>query len=164
MDTQQELRLSDDLLAFIDIWKEKRGNLIMILHRIQQDFGYVPKKIAIELSRYIDVPLAKIYGVLTFYHYFKQEKPGRNTLAVCTGTACYLKGAQDLLHEVENLLGAGVKQTTEDGEFSVEAVRCIGCCGLSPVMTINDEVFGVLKTDELAGIISKFHSKSSGQQ
>ncbi|MCW7754343.1 NAD(P)H-dependent oxidoreductase subunit E [Desulfobotulus sp. H1] len=160
MEMQQELKLSDELLTFIDVWKEKRGNLIMILHRIQQEFGYVPKAIAIELSRYIEVPLAKIYGVLTFYHYFKQEKPGRNTLAVCTGTACYLKGAQGLLNEVENLLGVGVKETTDDGEFSVEAVRCIGCCGLSPVMTINDEVFGVVQPDDLAEAISRFHSKT----
>ena len=160
MEIQQDFTLSDELITFIDAWKEKRGNLIMILHRIQQEFGFVPRQVAIELSRRIDVPLAKIYGVLTFYHYFKQKKPGRHTLSVCTGTACYLKGAHGVIQEVENLLGVGIKESTDDGEFSVEAVRCIGCCGLSPVMTIDEEVFGGVKPDDLAEIISRYHGKS----
>jgi len=158
-ETQEDTKLSEDVIAFIDTWKDKRGNLIMILHRIQQEYGYVPRQIAIELSHYMDVPLAKIYGVLTFYHYFKLKKPGRHRLAVCMGTACYLKGGQDLINELENLIGIGVNQTTEDGEFSVEAVRCVGCCGLAPVLMVGDEVFGKLKTDELAEIVAKFRGK-----
>lgn len=158
-ETQEDLKLSDNLIAFIDTWKEKRGNLIMILHRIQQEHGYVPRQIAIELSRYMGVPLAKIYGVLTFYHYFKLKKPGRHRLAVCMGTACYLKGGKDLIIELENLLGIGVNQTTEDGEFSVEAVRCVGCCGLAPVLVVGEEVFGKIKTEKLPEVLAQFRGK-----
>ncbi|GAB6090674.1 NADH-quinone oxidoreductase subunit NuoE family protein [Spirochaeta dissipatitropha] len=158
-ETQEDLKLSDELISFIDTWKNKRGNLIMILHRVQQEHGFVPRKIAVELSRYMDVPLAKIYGVLTFYHYFKLEKPGRNRLAVCMGTACYLKGGQDLIDELENLLGIGVNQTSDDGEFSIEAVRCVGCCGLAPVLMVGDEVFGKIKNDQLPEVIARFRGK-----
>ena len=158
-ETQETTTLSDDVIAFIDTWKDKRGNLIMILHRIQQEYGYVPRQIAIELSRYMGVPLAKIYGVLTFYHYFKLEKPGRTRLSVCMGTACYLKGGQDLIDELENLLGIGVNQTTDDGEFSIEAVRCVGCCGLAPLLVVNEEVIGKLKTEKLPEVIAKYREQ-----
>jgi NADH:ubiquinone oxidoreductase subunit E len=148
--------LSQELLDFIEEWKEKKGNLIMILHKAQQQYGYVPWELASRLSEAMNVPLAKILGVLTFYHYFKLNKPGRHKLAVCMGTACYLKGAQDLIEELGNLLDIGVDETTEDGEFSLESVRCVGCCGLAPVLMVDDEVFGKLKTDGLAGILAKF--------
>ncbi|MFW5800495.1 MAG: NAD(P)H-dependent oxidoreductase subunit E, partial [Spirochaeta sp.] len=163
-DTQENTKLSEELISFIDTWKEKRGNLIMILHRVQQEYGYVPRQIAIELSRYMNVPLAKIYGVITFYHYFKLEKPGRNRLAVCMGTACYLKGGQDIIDELENLLGIGVNQTTEDGEFSIEAVRCVGCCGLAPLLVVGEEVFGKIKMEKLPEIVAKFRDGNSEQK
>jgi NADH-quinone oxidoreductase subunit E len=151
----EELKISKDLKNFIDQWREKPGNLIMILHKIQEEFGYIPRSIAFELSREIDVPLAKIYGVITFYHFFKLQKPGRIKIQVCMGTACYLKGGEDIIQELENLLGIGVNSVTEDGEFSIEAVRCVGCCGLAPVMVVNDEVFGKVTKDGLAEILSK---------
>jgi NADH-quinone oxidoreductase subunit E len=93
--------------------------------------------------------------VITFYHYFKLEKPGRNIISVCMGTACYLKGGKDLIQEFENILGVGINTTTDDGEFSIEAVRCVGCCGLAPVVTVNGEVYGKVGADELADIIAK---------
>ncbi|WP_028972810.1 complex I 24 kDa subunit family protein [Spirochaeta cellobiosiphila] len=156
VDTQDELKFSDQLVAFIEEWRNKSGNLIMILHKLQEEFGYIPRQGAIKLSQMLDVPLAKIYGVVTFYHFFKLTKPGRHKISVCMGTACYLKGGQDLLVELENILGVPVNQVTDNGEFSVEAVRCIGCCGLAPVMTVGDEVFGKVKPDELPGIIAKY--------
>ena len=152
----EEFKMSEGLLSFIAEWKEKPGNLIMILHRVQEEFGYIPKSIAVELGRMLDVPLAKIYGVITFYHFFKLEKPGKHTISVCMGTACYLKGGQDLIDELEQLLGVGCGGTTEDGLFSLEAVRCIGCCGLAPVLTVGQEVFGKLTTDQLPEVIAKF--------
>jgi len=127
----EKVELSPDLRAFIEKWKGEPGNLIMVLHRAQQEYGYLPRKVAIQLSRELEIPLARIYGVLTFYHYFKLTKPGRHNIQVCMGTACYLKDGEDIILELENLLGIGVNQVTEDGEFSVEAVRCVGCCGLS---------------------------------
>lgn len=151
----ERAELSPELRAFVDEWKDKPGNLIMVLHRVQEEYGYVPREAAIELAKLLEVPLAKIYGVITFYHYFKLEKPGRNRISVCMGTACYLKGGQDIIQELENLLGIGVNSVTDDGEFSIEAVRCVGCCGLAPVMTVNGEVHGKLKKDDLAEILAK---------
>jgi NADH-quinone oxidoreductase subunit E len=156
-----EVQLSDNLTAHIEAWRDKPGNLIMILHKVQEEYGFIPREVAIALSKILDVPLAKIYGVVTFYHFFKLTKPGRNRIAVCMGTACYLKGGEDILLELENLLGVGVNAVTEDGEFSVEAVRCLGCCGLAPVMNINDETFGKVTKEQLPEIISKYRNSAS---
>jgi NADH-quinone oxidoreductase subunit E len=157
--TTEELNITDGLKQFVEEWKDKPGNLIMILHRTQQEYGYIPREIAKKLAKMIDVPLAKIYGVITFYHFFKLEKPGRNQVQVCMGTACYLKGGGDLISELESLLGIGVNCTTEDGDFSMESVRCVGCCGLAPVLTVNGEVYGKVKTDQLAEIIAKHRTQ-----
>ncbi len=149
-------KLTPELKAFIAEWKEKPGNLIMVLHRVQQDFGYIPREVAFEVADLLDVPLAKIYGVITFYNFFKLKKPGRNQIQVCLGTACYLKGGEDIIQELEGILGVGLNTVTADGEFSVEAVRCLGCCGLAPVMVVNGEVYGKVKTENLQGIVAKF--------
>lgn len=156
-ETKEQYKMSDELISFIKEWKNKPGNLIMVLHRVQQEFGYIPREVAFQLTEMIDVPLARIYGVITFYHFFKLEKPGENIISVCMGTACYLKGAQDLLDELKHLLGADVDEVTADGKFSVQAVRCIGCCGLAPVMTINEEVFGSVTREKLPSILAKFN-------
>ncbi|MDD4101488.1 MAG: NAD(P)H-dependent oxidoreductase subunit E [Kiritimatiellae bacterium] len=149
------LKLTPELKAFIAEWKSKPGNLIMVLHRVQQNFGYIPREVAFEVADLLDIPLAKIYGVITFYNFFKLKKPGRNQIQVCMGTACYLKGGEDIIQELEGILGVGLNTVTPDGEFSVEAVRCVGCCGLAPVMVLNGEVFGKVKTEDLRGIIAK---------
>lgn len=158
--TAETLEITPALQEFVDEWKEKPGNLIMILHKTQQEFGYIPRKIAKDLAKELDVPLAKIYGVITFYHYFKLEKPGKNIISVCMGTACYLKGGKDIIQEFENLLGVGINTTTDDGEFSLEAVRCVGCCGLAPVVTVNNEVYGKVETEDLADIIAKHRGET----
>ena len=148
-------KLTPELKAFIAEWKNKPGNLIMVLHRVQQAYGYIPREVAFEVADHLDVPLAKIYGVITFYNFFKLKKPGRNQIQVCMGTACYLKGGEDIIHELEGILGVGLNTVTPDGEFSVEAVRCLGCCGLAPVMVINGEVFGKVRTQDLHGIVAQ---------
>jgi NADH-quinone oxidoreductase subunit E len=153
-----EYKLTADLIRFIDEWKNKPGNLIMVLHKVQEHYGYIPREIAFEVADLLDVPVAKIYGVITFYHLFKLSKPGRNQIAVCMGTACYLKGGEDLILEIERQLGVGLNTVTPDGEFSVEAVRCVGCCGLAPVMTVNGEVFGNLKVAQLKKILDQARS------
>jgi len=147
--------LPESVLEFVDEWKHKPGNLIRVLHRVQEEFGYVPRDVALELTHLLNVPLAKIYGVVTFYHFFKLEEPGRNKISVCMGTACYLKGGNDLIAELETVLGVGVNQITDDREFSVEAVRCVGCCGLAPVLVVNDEVYGKVDKSQLPEIIAK---------
>jgi NADH-quinone oxidoreductase subunit E len=153
-----DIQFSSELLKFIEEWKEKPGNLIMILHRVQEEFGYIPRQAAMKVADLLDVPLAKIYGVVTFYHFFKLNKPGRHNIQVCMGTACYLKGGEDLIQELENLLGIGVNQVTDDGEFSIEAVRCVGCCGLAPVMVVGEEVFGKVTKDVLPDVIAQFRN------
>ncbi|MDR1893631.1 MAG: NAD(P)H-dependent oxidoreductase subunit E [Spirochaetales bacterium] len=148
---------SPELLSFIAEWKEKPGNLIMVLHKVQEHFGYIPREAAIKVAELLAVPLAKIYGVITFYHFFKLKEPGLHKIQVCLGTACYLKGSQDIIDEIETLLGIGVNQVTDDRQFSMEAVRCVGCCGLAPVILIDGEVFGKVSTDQMPEIIAKFH-------
>jgi len=153
------VKLTAELLEFIGKWKEKPGNLIMILHKVQEEYGYISREVSLQLSRMMEVPLAKIYGVITFYHFFKLEKPGRHIISVCMGTACYLKGGEDLIADIEELLGLPVNTMTEDGEFSLEAVRCVGCCGLAPVLTIDGEVFGKITKEQLPAIIAQFQGK-----
>jgi len=154
-----EQKLSESILEFVEEWRDRPGNLIMILHRVQEEYGYIPRPTALELAKLLGVPLAKIYGVITFYHFFKLEKPGKNKIAVCMGTACYLKGGEDLISEVEELLDIGINQVTPDGEFSIEAVRCVGCCGLAPVLMVNDEVYGKVTKARLPEIIAEHRSK-----
>jgi len=145
-----------ELEDYINENKKKPGSLISILHKIQGHYGFIPRAVAMKVSQMINQPLAKIYGVITFYHFFKLKKPGKHKIQVCTGTACYLAGAFDLISELENMLHVGVNQTTEDGLFSLEVVRCVGCCGLAPVMVIDGETFGNLKKEDIPEIMNKY--------
>jgi NADH-quinone oxidoreductase subunit E len=157
--TTAEIEFSKELIAFIEEWKTKPGNLIMVLHKVQEEFGYIKRQAAIKVSDMLDVPLAKVYGVITFYHFFKTTKPGKYNIQVCMGTACYLRGGYDLIQELENLLGIGVNQVTDDGIFSIESVRCVGCCGLAPVAIVGGEVFGKLDKDSLPEILATYRNK-----
>ena len=116
----------------------------------------IPRNIAIETAELLEVPLAKIYGVVTFYNFFKLQKAGKYIIQVCLGTACYLRGGDDIIKEFEKQLGIGVNGTTPDGLFSVEAVRCIGCCGLAPAVVVNGEVHGKLTAKDVASVIAKY--------
>jgi len=151
-----QIEFSKEFESFINAWKDKPGNLIMILHKIQEEFSYIPREAAERLSHDLNPPLAKIYGVITFYHLFKTTKPGKYRLAICMGTACYLKGGQDLINEAESILGIKGHEVTEDGMFSIDAVRCLGCCGLAPVLMVGNEVYGKLTKDDMADIIAKY--------
>ncbi|TVR93604.1 MAG: NAD(P)H-dependent oxidoreductase subunit E [Spirochaetaceae bacterium] len=150
--------LASELLDFIESQRDKKGNLIAILHKAQEVYGYVPWDLAEKLSEELQVPLAKIYGVLTFYHYFKLNKPGKSTISVCMGTACYLQGAPELIDELSRILGIGVGETSADGEFSIESVRCVGCCGLAPVVTVDEDTFGKLSAGQLAEILGRYRA------
>ena len=154
--SEQIEQMTPQLKAFIGEWKSQPGNLIMVLHQVQQAYGYIPRNIAIEVSEMLEVPLAKIYGVVTFYNFFKLQKAGKYIIQVCLGTACYLRGGDDLMKELEKDLGIGCGGTTPDGLFSIEAVRCLGCCGLAPVIVINGEVHGKLENKDIPGIIEKY--------
>ena len=145
-----------ELLSFIDEWKVKPGCLIMILHKTQETFGYISRESAGKLALLTGIPLARIYGVITFYHFFKTTKPGKHRVSVCLGTACYLKGSQDLIEEARSILGLVPGAVTEDGLFSIDEVRCVGCCGLAPVMTVGADTFGKLTKELIPEIIAKY--------
>ena len=130
----------------------------MILHKTQESFNYISRPAAEEVSRLTGIPLARVYGVITFYHFFKTTKPGKYRIAVCMGTACYLRGAQDLIEEAQRILKLEPDAVTEDGLFSIDPVRCIGCCGLAPVLTVGSDTHGKLTKDMMAGIIGKYQN------
>jgi NADH-quinone oxidoreductase subunit E len=146
-------RVAIELKKHVDKWRDQEGNLIMILHEIENEHGYVPRHISMELAAELGVPLARIYEVLTFYHYFKLVPPGKHNVAVCNGTACYLKGAPQLISELERLLDIEEGSTTADRMFHLETVRCIGCCGMSPALVVDDKTCGRVKTSDLPGIL-----------
>ena len=148
--------VQEKVTAIADKWKGRDGNLIMILHEIQGKFGFIPREVALDLAGSLDIPLASIYEVITFYNYFKLEKPGKYNIAVCMGTACYLKGAPELLETLRDLLTIKEGETTSDGLFHLDAVRCLGCCGLAPVMSINDTIYGKVEKHQIAEILSKY--------
>lgn len=153
-----KMEFSKELVGFIEEWKKKPGSLIMMLHRIQEEYGFISRESAETLAKMTDVPMAKIYGVVTFYHYFKTTKPGKNRIAICMGTACYLKGGQTMIEECEGILNTKEGEVTDDGLFSIDSVRCLGCCGLAPVMMVGNEVYGKLTKEQLPEIIAKYRN------
>lgn len=151
-----------DVLRHVAAWREEEGNLIMILHAIQNEHGYMPRGLAMELSRELGVKLARIYEVITFYHYFKLQPPGAHTITVCNGTACYLKGSADLLNECRARLGIAEGQTSSDRMFRFEVVRCIGCCGMAPAVVVDGQTHGHARPSELAAQIAALKGGKAG--
>lgn len=137
----------------VDKWRDREGNLIMILHAIQNAEGYVPRAMAMELAQEMGISLARIYEVITFYNYFRLVPPGKHNVMVCTGTACYLKGSANILTEVESQLGIKEGETTNDHEYHLETVRCIGCCGMSPAMVVDSKTHGRLRSTDVVDIL-----------
>ncbi len=144
------------LLAVIEKNKEIPGSLIQTMHEAQEIFGYLPIEVQKFISEHTGVPLAEIYGVATFYTQFTMKPKGQYKISVCLGTACYVKGADLLLNELKKELDLDVGSCTEDGRFSLDACRCIGACGLAPVFTINDDVYGRLVPEDIPGIVAKY--------
>lgn len=136
-----------------------RDPLIMVLHEVQTTRGFVPREASFEIARLLDVPLARIYEVITFYNYFRLESPGKAVISVCTGTACHLKGADKLVDEFSEQLGIESGQTTEDGLFHLQSVRCVGCCGLAPVVVVNDKTYGKLQPSQVPHVIAEWKEK-----
>lgn len=145
-------------------WKKKRGSLIMALHEIQEIKGFVPWEDAAELAQGMGIPLARIYEVLTFYNFFKLEAPGKAVISVCTGTACYLKGNDKVLTAFQKQLGIKEGETTEDKNFHLQSVRCVGCCGLAPVTVVNGKTYGRITEDSVTGIIDEWKNNLSAKE
>lgn len=136
----------------------EKDNLIQILNEIQDKFGYIPELAQKETSKFLKIPMAEIYGVITFYSRFTLEPKGKYTISVCLGTACYVKGSQKIIDRLKERLKIEPGQTTEDGLFSIDQTRCVGACGLAPVFTVNGEVYGkatVKKLDEVLDELMK---------
>jgi NADP-reducing hydrogenase subunit HndA len=130
--------------------------LIHVLHEAQEVYGYLPIEVQKVIAEGLNIPLAEVYGVVTFYAQFSLKPKGEYKISVCLGTACYVKGADKLLERLSTELSIGVGDCTEDGKFSLDACRCIGACGLAPVFTINDDVYGKKLPDDIPGILAKY--------
>ena len=138
---------------FLDNIANKNGALIPTLHKAQETYGYLSKEIQHYIARKLQISNAKVYGVATFYSLFSLEKRGQKRINVCMGTACYVRSAEGVLKEFAKELDIEVKQTTEDGMFTIDSVRCVGACGLAPVVMVNDKVYGRVSIEDVKGII-----------
>jgi len=144
------------LQEIIEKYKDTDGALIPVLHEAQDVYGYLPLHVQKKISEGLDVPLAEIYGVVTFYTQFSLKPKGKLKISVCMGTACYVKGANLILDKLQEKLGIHVGDCTEDGKFSLESCRCIGACGLAPVIMINDDVYGKLTPEDIESVLDKY--------
>lgn len=152
-DTEEQKK---ELMAVIAEHKDEEGAAIPVLHKAQDIYGYLPIEVQTMIAEGLNVPLAEIYGIVTFYTQFSLNPKGEYKIGVCLGTACYVKGSGDILEKIKERLGIDVGECTPDGKFSIDATRCIGACGLAPVLTVNDEVYGRLTVDDVDDILSKY--------
>ena len=144
------------LQQVIDELKNEPGCLMPVMQRAQDIFGYLPEDVQNIIAKGLDIPVSDVYGVATFYAQFNLEPKGKYIISVCLGTACYVKGAQLVLDELEKVLGVPAGSTTPDGLFTLNATRCLGACGLAPVIMVNDDVYGRLTPAQIPGIIEKY--------
>ena len=149
---EQEAQLKEVIAKYAG----DKSNLMAVMQEAQGIYGYLPREVQVMIAEGMDVPLEKIYGVATFYAQFSLSPKGKYNISVCLGTACYVKGAQQLLDKLEECLGIVSGECTADGKYSLEACRCIGACGLAPVLTVNDDVYGRLVADDIPGILAKY--------
>lgn len=149
----------EEMQKILEAYSKDKSNLIQILNEVQVHYGYIPKHAQMAISEYLDMPMADIYGVITFYSRFTLKPKGKYNVSVCLGTACFVKGSEKILDRLKEKLGIDVGQTTPDGKFSIEATRCIGACGLAPVFTVNDEVYGKATPELLDKVIDEYMAK-----
>lgn len=145
-----------ELEEYIDNIKTKKGSLIQILHKAQIIFGYLPMEVQLFIARKLAIPGAEVFGVVSFYSYFTTQPSGKHTISVCMGTACFVRGADKIHERIKNELRIGSNQTTEDGLFTLKDVRCIGACGLAPVIMVDDKVYGRVKEDDVKKILDSY--------
>lgn len=144
------------LREVINAHKDMQGALMPVLQQAQEIYGYLPIEVQKIIAEGLNIPLEDVYGVVTFYAQFTLNPKGKYQVSVCLGTACYVKGAGDIMDKISQRLGIPADGITEDGKFSLDATRCIGACGLAPVLTVNDDVYGRLTLDEIDGILDKY--------
>lgn len=149
---EQEERLR----AVIAEHKDQRGGTMPVLQAAQEIFGYLPEEVQIQIAEGLGIPLAEVYGIATFYSLFTLTPKGVNKISVCLGTACYVKGSQKILTKIEETLDCKTGSISKDGNFSVESTRCVGACGLAPVMLVNEDVYGRITPDMVDSILDKY--------
>lgn len=149
----------DELDAFIGSMETTKGALIEILHKAQSIFGYLPRDVQLFVARKLGIPGAEVFGVVSFYSYFTTKPRGKHTISVCMGTACFVKGSDKIIESLKEKLGIESNEITEDGLFTLKDVRCIGACGLAPVMMIDDKVYGRVKEEELDDILNTYREE-----
>ena len=152
-------KIKEDMKEILEVYKVDKENLIPILNDVQEKYGYIPKIAQLEISKYLNVPMAEIYGVITFYSRFTLEPKGKYNISVCLGTACFVKGSQSILDRLKDRLKIDEGKTTKDGKFSIDTTRCVGACGIAPVFTVNDEVYGHATVKKLDEVIDKLEKE-----
>ena len=150
---EQEAKLN----SVIEANKHDSSRLMFVMQEAQGIYGYLPIEVQNKIAEGMNVPLEKVYGVATFYAQFSLTPKGENHIAVCLGTACYVKGSGDIYNKLQEILGIGGDECTSDRKFSLTASRCIGACGLAPVLTVNEDVYGRLSVDDVKGIVDKYN-------
>lgn len=151
--------LLEELDQYILNTPDPNGSLINILHKAQNLFGYLPHNLQLYISRKVGVNAARVNGVVSFYSYFTEKKTGKHVISVCMGTACYVKGAEKVLNKLLKTLDVEKNQVTEDEQFTIRDVRCIGACGLAPVLTVGEKVYGHVKEDNVQGILNDYRGE-----
>lgn len=147
------------LCELVEEYKVKEGCLIPVLSVAQAIYGYLPENVLGYIAKELDKPLSEVYGVVTFYSFFSTVPKGRYSIKVCMGTACYVRGGKKILEKLKKMLKIDVGETTEDGRFTLEVMRCMGACGLAPAMTINGKVYKQVNPDKLESLISKYYAE-----
>lgn len=153
----------DELKQHMEKYKlqpRSESNLIQIMHKAQDLYGYLDREVMDEVALTMNIPTAHIWGVATFYHYFKLKKPGKHIVSVCLGTACYIKGAGEILERLKEELKIKVGETSQDGIFSLEEARCLGACGLAPVMMIDGKIYGSLTPKKVSEILKEYRKQN----
>ncbi len=154
--TEEERHKYEQIANIIDLYRDKEGNLIQILHLAQQVYGYMPIELQRFIAEQLDKSLSEVSGVVTFYSFFSTKPRGKHTLRVCLGTACYVRGGKKLVEHLQKVLNVELGGTTEDRRFTFEVARCIGACGLAPTIMIDDEVYKQVTIQKLDAILAKY--------
>jgi NADH:ubiquinone oxidoreductase subunit E len=149
--------------SIIEAHKGQKGVLIQVLHQAQELFGWLPEQVQVKVADGLSIPLAEVNGVITFYSFFNTVPRGQHTIRVCLGTACYVRGGKQMLEQFEKELKVEVGGTTPDRKFSLEINRCVGACGLAPVVTVGSDIYRRVKLDKIPGIIAKYKNNGSAQ-
>ena len=154
------IKLSEAKVNFIkDVCKSfsnKPGEVINVLHKVQGEFGYLPAEVQELVAKELGIPVSRVYGIVSFYSFFTMTPKGEHPISVCLGTACYVRGAEKVLDELKRQLGIGVGEVTPDGKFSLNCLRCVGACGLAPVIEVGEKVYGRMTPDRVKDVLAEY--------